>query len=243
MASLARFLPAGGLSIVDDQLTRLSAQDAPQLGWALVISLALSLWSASAGLKALFEAMNVVNGEDETRGFIALNAMAPLLTICGIFGAALALAVVVVLPAVLGLIGMQSGWLFQLAGYLLLACLIFGGILVLCRFGPSRRRAKWRWAFPGAGLSVTMVLAFSAAFSWYSANLASYDGTYGSLGALIGLLTWIWLSIAIVVLGAELNAELEHQTAVNTTVSPELPLGRRGAHMADTVGRSRLEKP
>lgn len=239
---LAAFVPAGGLDIIDEQLTRLTGQDTPQLGWALAISLSVALWSASAGVKALFEAMNVVNGESEKRNFFALNAMALFFTLAGIVGVAVAIGIVVFLPMALRLLGVESGWLIQIAGFALLACLLFGGILVLYRFGPSRRRARWRWAFPGAFLSVTTIMAFSVAFSWYTSNFAAYDRTYGSLGALIALLTWIWLSVMVAIVGAELNAEAEHQTAMDSTDPPDRPMGSRGAHMADTLGKSRIEK-
>ena len=241
-SALAGIVPQGGLEIMGEQLMRLTAQGKPQLGWALAISLGVALWSASAGVRALFEAMNVVNGEDEKRNFFVLTATALLFTLAGIAGAAVAIVIVVVLPAVLGVLGLEAGWLIQMVGYALLAAMLFGGILVLYRFGPSRRRAQWRWAVPGASFSVIAILAFSALFSWYSANLGGYDSTYGSLGALIALLTWMWLSVAVFIIGAELNAEAEHQTAVDTTEAPDLPLGSRGARMADTLGRARIEK-
>lgn len=242
MGALSAIVPAGGLAIIDEQLTRLTAQGEPQLGWTLLISLVIALWSSSAGMKALFDAMNIVNGEAEKRNFFVLNALALLFTLAGIVGAGIAVGIVLILPAVLGVLGLDFGWLIQVAGYLLLAVLLFVGTAILYRFGPSRRDAKWRWLLPGAILSVTVILAVSALFSWYAANFANYDKTYGSLGALIAFLTWMWISVAILVVGAALNAEAEHQTARDSTISPERPMGARGAHMADTLGRGRQEK-
>ena len=240
-AALAGLVPPGGLEILEDQLTRLTVSGRPELGWTLAVSTVVALWSASAGVKALFEAMNVVNREQEKRNFIVFNGLALLFTLGGIVGAGIAIAIVVLLPLVLGTLGLDFGWLAQLAGYAVFAALVFVGLAFIYRFGPSRREPRWRWVTPGAVFSLVMIVAFSALFSWYSSNFADYDGTYGSLGALIGFLMWIWISVAVVIVGAELNAEAEHQTARDTTELPDRPLGERGAHMADTLGRSRRE--
>jgi membrane protein len=112
-------------------------------------------------------------------------------------------------------------------------------LAVLYRYGPSRDEPKWRWITPGSILAGVGWIVFSLLFSWYVANFGSYNETYGSLGAVIGFMTWVWLSTTIVLVGAELNAETEHQTKKDSTEGPREPLGQRGAEMADTVGRSR----
>jgi len=111
------------------------------------------------------------------------------------------------------------------------------GLFLACiyRFGPSRDRAQWRWVSWGSAVASAAWLAFSLGFSWYVTNFGSYNETYGSLGAVIGFMTWIWLSSTVVLVGAELDAEMEHQTARDTTTGPERPMGTRGAKMADTV--------
>lgn len=238
VAILTNVLPAGGASIVEEQLSRLTSQETPTLGFALAISVGLALWSSSSGVKSLFEAMNIAYDEEEKRNFFKLNLTALLFTLAGVVGAVVMIGVVVALPAVLGFIGLGTGleWLAQIGGYVLLAAVLLAGLAALYRFGPSRARAKWRWITPGAILAALIVLVVSGLFSWYTANFANYEKTYGSLGALIGFLTWMWICLTAVIIGAELNSEVEHQTARDSTVGTEEPLGQRNATMADTVG-------
>jgi membrane protein len=136
-------------------------------------------------------------------------------------------------------LGGVTEWLVRLGRWPALFAVILLGLSVLYRYGPSRDRAQWRWVTPGSLLAGFGWMAFSMLFSWYISNFGNYNETYGSLGAAIGLLTWVWLSTTIVLVGAELNAEIEHQTAEDTTDGPKQPLGQRGAEMADTVGRTR----
>jgi membrane protein len=128
-------------------------------------------------------------------------------------------------------------WTVRVAAYAAMLLVLSGGLAALYRWGPSREDAKWRWITPGALLSVVALGVTSIFFSWYVANFTDDNATYGSLGAVIGLMTWLWISVTLVIIGAELNSEIEHQTARDSTTGPELPLGARGAHMADTVGR------
>lgn len=243
LSMLAGVVPSGGMEILNEQLTRLTAQGGSTLGWALAVSLGLALWSASAGVKALFQAMNVAYGETEERNFIQFNGLALLFTLGGIVAAVVLIAVVLVLPLVLGFIGLGEGmeWLVQGLGYLLVLVLLVLGLAMLYRFGPSRQQAKWRWVTPGAVLAVVIILIVSLAYSWYAANFANFDKTYGSLGALIGFLMWMWISTAIVVVGAELDAETEHQTARDSTIGEDRPMGHRDAAMADSMGKSAAE--
>ena len=113
------------------------------------------------------------------------------------------------------------------------------GLAELYRYGPSRREARWRWITPGSAVAAATWLVFSILFSWYLSNWADYSATYGSLGAIIGVMMWIYLSLWVVLVGAEINAEIEHQTAQDTTIGPAKPLGDRGATMADDVGEAR----
>jgi membrane protein len=243
VGKLAAFLPEGGRAIVEEQLSRFVQQDAPTLSVALAISLGLALWSSSSGVKALFEAMNVACDEDEKRGFIKLNITALLFTLAGVVGALLMIVCVLATPIVLSLLGLGRGaeWLVQIAAYLVLAAALVGGLAALYRFGPSRQQAKWRWITPGAVLAVVVITAVSALFSWYVANFAHYEKTYGSLGGLIGFLTWVWICVTAVIVGAELNSETEHQTAKASKVGADWPMGQRNATMANAVGASAEE--
>jgi membrane protein len=119
-------------------------------------------------------------------------------------------------------------WPLLLAAVAVLLALIY-------RYLPSREHAKWRWVSWGSGFAAIAWLAMSLAFSWYVANFGNYDETYGALGAAVGFLTWVWLSATVVLIGAQLNAELEHQTAQDTTTGPDRPMGARGAMPADRV--------
>lgn len=234
---LEGFVPGGGMAILDEQLSRLAGQANTTLGATLAISLAIALWSTNAGVKALFEAMNVAYGEQEQRSFIKLTAISLLFTLAAIVAGVVGLGVIVLLPTVLQFLGLGQGaeWLIRLGSYALLAVMALLGLAALYRWGPCRADAKWRWITPGAVLTVVVTLVASVLFSWYVANFGSYNETYGSLGALIGFMTWIWITSTIVIVGAELNSEMEHQTAHDTTTEPAMPMGRRGARMADQV--------
>ena len=153
----------------------------------------------------------------------------------------LALVGVVVVPVVLNFIGLGKAaeWIISLARWPVLLAIVIGGLAVLYRYGPSRNNAQWRWISAGSILAAVVWVVGSMLFSWYVSNFGNYNETYGSLGAAIGFLTWIWLSTTIVLVGAELNSEMEHQTARDTTEGPEKPLGARGARMADTVGAAK----
>lgn len=235
---LEGIIPGGGLEILNEQLQRLVSEGNTTLGWTLAVSLAIALWSASAGTKAMFEAMNIAYGQEENRGFVKISALGLVFTFGLAVAAALALAAVIVLPAIINLLPIDLGvtWLVRILSYALLFAVLVVGLAALYRWGPARQQARWRWITPGAALAVALILVGSLAFSFYVSNFGNYNATYGSLGALIGFLTWMWISIIVVILGAELNAELEHQTAQDTTTGEERPLGERGAYVADTIG-------
>jgi len=239
VALLVGIVPAGGLDIIRDQLTRLAGESNGALGVTLFISLALAFWSASAGIRALFEAMNVAYHEKEKRPFFVLIGISLLFTLATAAAAMLVVGTVIVMPPLLALLPGGAGleWLVRVASYAVMLLVILVGIAALYRWGPSREEAKWRWITPGATLCVVALGITSIGFSFYVGNFSDYNATYGSLGALIGLLTWMWISVTLVIAGAELNSEVEHQTARDSTTGPAQPLGSRGAYMADNVGR------
>lgn len=238
LSLLQGIVPAGGLDLLRTQLTRIAAESDDTLGIALLVALAVALWGASLGVKGLFEAMNIAYGETEKRGFIHLNLLALLLTFGAALLAVVSITIVVVLPALLAIIPIEFGTelLVRILSFAFLTVMLILGLAVLYRLGPSRTEAKWRWVTPGALFAVIAILAASFLFSWYVANFGNYSATYGSLGAIIGFLTWLWISIMAVVMGGELNAETEHQSARDTTIPPEKPMGHRGAYVADTLG-------
>jgi membrane protein len=219
-------------------LTRLSAEGSTTLGISFLVGLVISLWSANSGIKALFDSLNVVYEEEEKRSFIRLNAVTLSLTIATIAFLLIGLACVVALPVMLNYLPLQgvSSLLLKIARWPILLMLVALGLTLIYRYGPSRMEPRWQWITWGSAFAAIVWLATSAVFSWYAANFGSFNKTYGSLGAIIGFMTWMWLSIIVVLVGAKLNAEMEHQTVRESTTGQPKPLGRRGARMADTVG-------
>ena len=240
LQSVAGFIPVGGIEIIDEQLNRILAQGNNTLGFAFFLGLFVSLWSANAGTKALFDALNVVYNEKEKRSFLKLNGLSLLFTAAGIILLLTSIAAVVLLPIVLKYIGFADtvDLVVSIARWPILFLGLAAGLAILYRYGPDRETAKWRWITWGSTLAALAWIAASLLFSWYVTNFGTYNETYGSLGAVIGFMTWIWISAIVVLLGAELDAEMEHQTVRDTTTGVPKPLGRRGAHMADTIGTS-----
>jgi membrane protein len=239
LQSLQGVIPGGGMDIIEEQVRRLASQETQALGLGLAFSLAVSLWSSNQATKAVFDALNVVYEEKEKRGFVLYTAVTLMFTLGGILFMLLAMGAVVVLPAVLNVVGMgtTAEWLLHVLRWPLLALGITGLLAVLYRYGPSRERAQWRWITWGGAFAAVAWLAVSLGFSWYVASFGNYNATYGSLGAIVGFMTWIWISATVILVGAELNAEMERQTARDTTTGPERPLGSRGARMADRVAK------
>ena len=239
LEGLLTALPPEAAQILTDQLREVAAGAGGGMGFAAAIGLLVSLYSASKGMKVLIEGMNLAYDEEETRGFVHLNLLAVGMTLGLILGLLAAMAAMVGVPALLGAVGLSRvGEVLILYGrWILLAALALGGLAILYRYGPARDAPKWRWVSPGSIAATVLWLAGSAVFSFYVSNFGSYNETYGTLGGVIVLLTWLWLSAFIVLLGAELNSEIEHQTARDTTRGPEQPMGERGAVKADSVGK------
>lgn len=237
-AALDDVVPAGGLDIIRDRLDSLVAQERGALGFGIAAGLLVAFWSANNGVKALFEALNIAYGEEEKRSFLKLNLVTFAFTIGTMVAAALLVTVVAVVPLLLALLRLAgfSELLISVLRWPVLIVLASVGIAMLYRFGPSRERAKWRWITWGSAFASIVWMAASWGFSYYLQRFADYEAVYGSLGAIIGFMTWTWLSVMIVILGAKINAEMEHQTAVDSTTGPPRPMGRRGAVVADTLG-------
>ena len=191
-----------------------------------------------SGVKAIIDALNVIYEQKEGRNVLKLNVVALVFTLAGFAAFLLAIAAIVILPLILSPIGLGSmtETLTRIARWPVLLVVLLIGLAVLYRYGPDRRAARWQWVSVGSVFAAVTWIAASFLFSWYLVSFANYNATYGSLGAVVGLMIWLWISTILVLLGAELNAEIEHQTARNSTVGDEKPLGVRGAVMADTVG-------
>ena len=191
-------------------------------------------------MAALFDALNVVYDEQEKRSLVRFYSTTFLFTLAGIAFTVVAIAGVVVLPLLLKFVGLpaMTGWLVTILRWPVLLLALVLGLACVYRYGPSRRDARWRWLTWGSIVGALLWIAASMTFSWYVTTFDTYNKVYGSLGASVGFMVWLWISAVIVLLGAELNAEMEHQTARDTTEGRPRPLGSRGAMMADRVGVS-----
>lgn len=240
---LTGLIPAGGLDIVDRQLTSLATQPRDALSFGFFFSLALALWSTNNGIKTLFEALNVAYEETEKRGFVKLHLVTFAFTLSALLIGIVVFAAIGLVPALLALfpIGDLIDALIRTLRWPLLLVFVCCGIAVLYRYGPSRARAKWRWITGGGVFATIAWFAMSIGFSYYLENFANYNAVYGSLGAVVGFMMWAWLSVTIILVGAELNSEIEHQTRHDSTTGPEKPMGERGAYVADTLGKTAEE--
>lgn len=209
VAAMASVLPGGAISVLTDQLERLARADHGALGLAFAVSVAISVWSSNAGVKALIDGLNVAYETPERRSFVRLTRLSLAFTIAGIVLAVATTTLLAAAPATLARLGVSGAPALSLLRWPLLFAAATAVISALYRLGPSRPAAHWRWITPGGALAAAAWLAMSAAFSWYVAAFGHYDRTYGSLGAIVGFLTWIWLSVMVVLFGAELNSEIE----------------------------------
>lgn len=239
MIFLSDFLPPGAFDLLLPQLESLAHKGRSELSFAFAASLLIAFWSATSGIKALFDAMNVAYGEAEKRSILKLNLMAFGFTLAAIVVLVLLIAIIGLVPAILKILYLDQ-WteiLAQLARWPFVLLLTGAATIVVYRYGPSRENAKLRWLTWGAAFSTASWAIATTVFSVYLLNFANYNATYGTLGALVAFMIWIWLSIVILIVGAELNAELEHQTRRDSTTGAPLPMGERGAVMADTLGK------
>lgn len=233
--SMSSVLPGGAINVIGDQMTRVASQSNGSLGISAIVGLLIALWSANAGTKAVYDGLNVAYREKEKRGFVSLNMSSLIFTICVLAFALVALSAIAIVPNFAESLGLgETGkWAVTIGQWPVLLVLVSLVFACLYRFGPSRDEPKWRWITPGSVFAAIVWLAASLLFSWYAAHFGSYNKTYGSLGAIIGFMTWMWISSIVVFLGGMLNAETEHQTDKDTTVGAPKPIGARGAYVAD----------
>jgi membrane protein len=235
--SMAGVLPESAQSLVGDQMTALASANQRGLGLGLIISLALALWSASGGVGNLITAVNLAYDEEETRGFVKRKALALGLTIAAIVFFALTFSLVAVFPAVANALDPPAAARLGLQAlrWVVILLLVTVALAVLYRVAPDRDDARIKWLSVGAVVATVAWVVAAIGFSLYVDNFGSYGKTYGSLAGVVVLLLWLWLSILVVLLGAEINAEAEQQTVRDTTKGPNRPLGQRNAVKADTL--------
>ena len=239
--ALSGIVPGGGMDILGDELKQLTSTGGGKLGLGAIIGILVALWSANGGTKAIFDSLNVVYDEQEKRGYIRRTLVSLAVTLGTLVFVMVAVVAVVVLPIALNFVGLGriTDILLRVGRWPLLLVIVTVMLAVIYRYGPSRTEARWRWVSWGGTFAAISWVLISLAFSWYVAHFGSYNKTYGSLGAAIGFMTWIWISATIVLVGAELNAEMEHQTKRDTTIGAEKPLGSRGANKGRHGGAGR----
>jgi membrane protein len=234
---LSAQLPDSAAELIGEQLQAITSNSGSALTWGLVVSILAALWSASGGVGNLVTAVNLAYDEVETRKFVRLKATALLLTLGAILFVLITFGLVAVVPAVLGALplGVVGTVLAQVVRWVLLLAVFAGALAVLYRVAPDRDAPKLRWVSLGS-IVVTVVWALvSLVFSFYVDNFGSYDKTYGAIAGVIVLMLWLYLTCYLVLLGAEINSETEHQTAQDTTEGPPRPMGERDATMADSL--------
>jgi membrane protein len=236
---------ADSLSAAPAEVRDLISQQVRSIGDAssgailtVVVGFLLALWSASAGMKSLIEAINLAYDEEETRGFLKLRALALVFTLGAILFLVVAFALIAFLPSLIAStdLGTAGRVLISVLRFVVLFAGVLFGFALLYRFGPDRDQPKWSWATPGAVFAAVGWIVLSLLFSIYTANFGRYNETYGALGAIVVVILWLLLSAVVVIFGAEINCELERQTVRDSTKGPERPLGQRSAYAADTVG-------
>jgi membrane protein len=235
VSALSSIVPQAAVDLIGTQAHAVAATGATKLSWSAALALLLALYGATSGVKTLFEALNIAYEEQETRSFVRLNLTAFLFTLVAIVGVALMIALIVGMPLAIDYLplGPLGSWLVRIGSWALLAALLLLGVALLYRYGPSRAPARWRWVTPGSLVAGGLWLIGSMAFSLYVARFAAYNETYGALGGVVILLMWLYISAFAILVGAEVNAELELETARDTTTGAPEPMGRRKAYVAD----------
>jgi membrane protein len=238
--SLSGIVPEQTRQMIAQELHSLAASSSGSLSIGLVVSLVLALWTARGGMSGLMSGINIAYEQTESRSFIRFNLTALVLTFGLIVGGIVAIGLVGGLPAAVQAIGFGAvlNWLMLIVEWPLLAVLVMLGLAVLYRYAPDRDPPQWHWVSPGAIAATALWIVGSIGFSVYVGNLGSYNKTYGALGGAVVLMTWLYLSALVVLLGAAINAQSEKQTAKDTTRGRPEPMGRRDAVAADNLGES-----
>ncbi|WP_332657212.1 YihY/virulence factor BrkB family protein [Brevundimonas sp.] len=232
-------MPAGVAEFLSGEMQRLAENATTTLTFTLVWTLALSLWTANGAIKVLFYGLNIAYHEVERRNIVRYNLTCMAFTVTGLISILVTAGLIVGVPVVMGVFGLADEWAYLAPlRWPILGTVYVAALTVIYRFGPCRARARWRWLTPGALFAALLSVILSLVFSWYLQTFVR-TASYGPLAAMMGFLLWTWLSVQIILMGAEFNAEIEHQTAIDTTTGEQRAIGERGAVVADTVGPRR----
>jgi len=235
---LAQTLSPETAKLIGQQVQQVTSSAGGALGLATVIGILTALWSASSGMKALITGVNLAYDEAEGRKFVKLRGLSILMTLAAMVLLGVALALIVGFPAVPDSWPTVLQWAAAILRFVLLAVLLMAGLAALYRYAPDRDKPKWSWSSPGSMAATVLWVLASVGFSIYVNAFGNYNKTYGALAGIIILMFWLYLTAFVVLVGAELNAEMELQTARDTTAGPEKPLGERDAQAADHVAEA-----
>jgi membrane protein len=238
MQAFAGMLPAGTIDILQDELHELVSQRSETLSIGVIIGIVLALWSARKGMVALITAMNVAYNEHDRRSFLVRALLSMGFTVGGVLGFILVIVLGVAVPVVLKFLplGIAAEWVLLGVRWTLLWLIAIFALSLLYRFAPHRSRPRWEWVNAGSVIAATLWLLGSVGFAIYVRNFDSFGEAYGAIAGVVVMLMWFYVSAYVVILGAEINSELERQTVNDTTIGPTKPIGERGAFSADTVG-------
>ena len=238
--AMSGLLPGSAQQLIGAEMHQIASASGGALSFGAVIGVLFALWTASRGMSGLMSALDIAYGQLDRRSFVWFNVIALVLTFGLLVTGVVTIALVAVLPALVTAThtGSFFKWVVLIVQWPVLIVFLMTVIAVLYRYAPDREAPQWQWASPGAATAAVLWVVGSILFSVYVTHIGDYNATYGALGGMVVLLTWLYLSAFVVVLGAEINAEMERQTRVDTTTGPPEPMGRRGAFAADTLGQS-----
>lgn len=238
LESLTRTMPREAATLLVDQARDIAGTGDGKLGVSAAVGILTALWSASSGMRWLLTALSLTYDEPEDRRFVKLRGTALLLTVGAAVAFVVSLGVIAAAPALARSLGLGSvgATVFTVLRWPFLGALVVVGLAVVYRYGPNRDAPKWRWVSWGSAVAAAVWLVASGAFALYAATAGSFASSYGSVGGVVVMMLWLYLTVLSILIGAEINAEMEHQTARDTTVGPDRPLGQREATVADEVG-------
>lgn len=237
ISALSRILPGEAAGMIEGFIKPIISKPSDHLSWSLILSIVISIWSANQGTNALFEGINIAYNEEDNRSFFKKTGTTLLFTLGGLFIGLLSIVIVIFFPALIEHIHLGSvvESVLSWSRWLILAGLIIFALGVIYKIAPDRDNPEIKWISWGSIIAATLWILGSLLFSWYVKNFGSYGEMYGSLAAVVIMLLWLFLTAFIILLGAEINSEMEHQTSKDTTVGPDRPLGERGGYHADHV--------
>jgi len=243
MSQITAQLPEKVHIMISDILKNIADKSGSTLSWSVFLGVLISLYSAKKGITALFEGINIAYNEMNERPFLKKNGLELLFTFGAIITGILALIVVAVWPAIVEKLGLPAVLqaVISWGRWILLALIIVFSLGLIYKVAPDRRNPEFKWASPGSVVATLLWIGISLLFSWYVDNFGSYDKTYGSFATVIILMLWFLLTSFIILLGAEINSEMEHQTSTDTTIGDDKPMGQREAYYADRVARGKKD--